>query len=273
MKIGIGLGLSYFRPVPTLTALEQYINAVKAAGVTVTGTQQTAIETFVNGETSAGRWSLVKRFYLPVWGVAAANAICMKTALSGTFVGSVTHADGYVMPTDTTGHFRTDATAIVTSSLGMATGNASIFKLKLTTPTALQAISGARDGSPFIGIGRTASSAIESFWSPTFTNRPTVPGGNIQGAFMGSNTATNSRFVMNHVGSVGVNSVNLTTVLPSVNPYFMGQNISNTSVANVCVDEQFGVYGCGLAFSQAQALPFLGAVKTLWETVTGLVVP
>jgi hypothetical protein len=77
-----------------------YIAALTAAGATVTAPQQAAISTFISDEIAAGRWDGIKRLYFPVWGVAAANAICMKSLTSCTFNGAVTHGAGYIQGGD-----------------------------------------------------------------------------------------------------------------------------------------------------------------------------
>jgi len=68
-----------------------YVAALRAAGATVTAPQQAALSSFISGEIAAGRWDGIKRLHLPVWQLAAANAICMKSLTSGTFFGSFNH--------------------------------------------------------------------------------------------------------------------------------------------------------------------------------------
>ena len=86
-----------------------YIVSLLAAGATLDTPQQNAINTFVSGEKTAGRWGGIKRLYFPVWGLAAANAICMKSLATGTWTGgAVTHAAGYVQSTRTGGYMNTN---------------------------------------------------------------------------------------------------------------------------------------------------------------------
>ena len=73
-----------------------YVNAVIATGVTVTGLQRNAINNFIEGEKTASRWSIHKRLYLPIWANAAANAICLRSLTSGTFVNSPTMGAGFI---------------------------------------------------------------------------------------------------------------------------------------------------------------------------------
>lgn len=72
-----------------------YIAAITSAGATVSAPQQAAVSTFMSDEIAAGRWDKMKRLYFPLWEVGTANAICMKSLTSGTFVNSVRHeSDG-----------------------------------------------------------------------------------------------------------------------------------------------------------------------------------
>jgi len=87
---------------------KSYIDAVVAAGATVTPTQRNAINAFVKSEKANSRWTMQKRLYLPIWGVAAPNAIDMVGLTSGSFVGGVTHTAGYVTSNGTSGHFLSD---------------------------------------------------------------------------------------------------------------------------------------------------------------------
>ena len=88
--------------------------------MSMTLTKINALDTFIKGEKTAGRWGGHKRLYFPVWGSAASNAICMKTLLSGTFVGSWTHSNQAVVANGVEGYFQPDN---VLSSMGMTMGN------------------------------------------------------------------------------------------------------------------------------------------------------
>ena len=70
---------------------DAYISAIRTAGASVTAAQRDYINDFIRAEKIAARWDSIKRLYLPICGVAAANAICLRSLTSGTFVGSVTH--------------------------------------------------------------------------------------------------------------------------------------------------------------------------------------
>jgi hypothetical protein len=99
ISLGLKLALSTFSKPTTAGPEAAYVAALTAAGATVTAPQQAAISTFMSGEIAAGRWDGIKRFYFPVWGVEAANAVCMKSLTSGTFSGAMTHGAGFITST------------------------------------------------------------------------------------------------------------------------------------------------------------------------------
>lgn len=96
------LGLSINRGGTILSEANKYIAAVtNAAKLTnpsfsVSDYQKTLIKDFISIEKSSGRWSKIKRFYLPIWGSSAANAIDLKTGKSilSWHTNSV-HSDGW----------------------------------------------------------------------------------------------------------------------------------------------------------------------------------
>jgi hypothetical protein len=86
----------YAGPVPPPTPAETYIAAVLAAGGTLSGAQQTAIETFYNSLDTAGIYSKISAMYPFLGGVAASNAIDFVNPGGGfdlTFVGTWTHSN------------------------------------------------------------------------------------------------------------------------------------------------------------------------------------
>ena len=86
-----------------------YLEALADAGESPTAPQIAAIETFVATGKDEGWYSEIKRFYLPIWAAALPNSLCMVSGTNGTFVGTVTHAAGYIVGDGLTGYFRTDA--------------------------------------------------------------------------------------------------------------------------------------------------------------------
>jgi hypothetical protein len=71
-----------------------YFAALKTNGVTATLHQQRSFDNFVRAGKLGGWLSTIQRLFLPVWGVAAANAVdAVLPSRSGTWVGTVSHAN------------------------------------------------------------------------------------------------------------------------------------------------------------------------------------
>lgn len=249
-----------------------YIEAVVAAGATVTLTQRTAINNFVKGEKAGSRWTLLKRIYLPIWAAAAPNAICMTSLTSGTFNGTVTHAAGYAKGNGTTGYFDTGVGAV---ALGCSTGNASLFALvKSYTDVSEQGLIGAVTGGLASGNQIRLQSTNFNFVHPTLLGNVSIAA-STGGIHVGCATSTSNRYSLRR-GSSGVTSAVQTTTeitsLLSINIYAMCRNLGTAS-PNSFSSAEMGAYGAGLSLSTQQATDFSLALKNLWETCTGLTLP
>ena len=253
-----------------------YINAVVAAGATVTSTQRTAINNFVKGEKAGSRWTLLKRLYLPIWGIAAPNAICMTSLTSGTFNGTVTHASGYVSSNGTTGYFLLDQAP---ASLGLTTSSGSVYAL-VTANSAFSAqtvLGRTQDGNNtrtgFFGGGANSRTVqISSSVSVTYSDadsRCIVIGSR-------TSTTTTSAYTRKSTGFTTVINEGASSVgaVGTVQPMtYMAWN-NNGTISNFAPSTvQFGAYGMGLGMTSAQAENFSAGLKTLWETCTGFVLP
>ena len=254
-----------------------YIDAVVAAGATVTSTQRTAINNFVKGEKAGSRWTLMKRLYLPIWGVAAPNAICMTSLTSGTFNGGITHASGYVSSNGTTGYFLLDQAP---ASLGLTTSSGNFFVLvtgaaAINGNTELGRVqdannnsrSGFSSGGPnFRGIRVFAASSLT--YAET-DSRSILVVSRTTATTNSSYKRTSSGFVTT-VNEGSATSPLVGTVQPMV--YMASNNngvISGFSPSSI----RFGSYGMGLGMTSIQVENFSAGLKTLWETCTGLALP
>ena len=258
-----------------------YINAVVAAGATVTSTQRTAINNFVKGEKAGSRWTLLKRLYLPIWGVAAPNAICMTSSTSGTFVGGVTHSSGYVTTNGSTGHFLSDASP---GQAGCTLNGTGVYALYTAAASLLLVNSQTYFGSQSSDAGTrirlsggSAETARFSFFGPyqgAFSSILTA--GDQRGIqFLGRDTSTN-RFIVLRQGSnlLSQNQTNTSSALNSTIPMCWLANNNNGTVANYpATTARLGAAGMTEGMSQANAEAFTINLKTLWETCTGLTLP
>jgi hypothetical protein len=256
---------------------DAYISAIRTAGATVTAAQRDRINDFIRAEKIASRWDLVKRLYLPIWGVAAANAICLRSLTSGTFVGTVTHSSGFVTSDGTTGHFLFDATA---SALGCTTSSGGVFVL--TTATAAiagnsglgrvqDASNGTRTG---FSSGGSNVRAIQVFSATASSYAET----DSRGILLLSRTTTTTQSAYKRTSSGFTTTVNEAAVavgtVGTVRPMTMMAANNNGAIFGYAPSTtRFGSYGMNLGMTAAQAEGFTAAIETLWEGTTGLTLP
>jgi hypothetical protein len=252
-----------------------YIDAVVAAGATVTSTQRNAINAFIKSGKTDGWWASMKRVYLPIWAIAAPNAIDIVSRTSGTFAGTVTHASGYVQGNGTTGYFDIGVTP---SSLGMTTSGGSCFALvnQADSRTDTRFFIGQSDASNRrVYLNQTGSTTVATtlYGAPAAVTNTTS---SRNGIFLGVVNATNDRYLKRR-GSVGVtyttlNTTNDTTIASTTrNAHVMANNLNG--VVQSFSDARLGVYGLGLGLSSGSGDTFTLALKNLWETCTGLTLP
>ena len=256
-----------------------YIDAVVAGGGTVSGTQRNAINTFYKTGKSDGWYSSLKRLYLPIWGVAAPNAICMTSLTSGTFVGGVTHGAGFVQGNGLTGYFNVGATP---ASLGITSSSAHICFASLTNFTNVFPLggmggngAGATSSSDFI---HSSTSGANFRWSGTGTGRVAVASAR-QGILSASREGGDRRIAIRTTASrtLLVNTAGADTgSIPANNVFFLATNNTNSGGATSPAtfnDGQIAFYGLALGLTDAQDTAYSLALKNLWEGATGLTLP
>jgi len=246
-----------------------YIAAVRAAGATVTSSQVGEINTFYKAAKSGGYYTSLKRLYLPIWGVAAANAIDMIGLTSGTFSGGVTHGAGFVQGNGTTGYFDS-ATSPTDISLDMT--GATMFRLiyeAITGNNYIGAISGA-DGFWLGSNGTNCVAIIGAVAGISVANDE-------RGILLTSRTSTTafSLYARNSSGftTVGSDPTLDTGGLPNRDILLSGAR-DNGVVAAIWADtSKDGLYGIANGMNAATAQTFTSHLKTLWEGCTGLTLP
>jgi len=250
---------------------KSYINAIVSAGATVTSDQRKAINTFYKSAKTEGYYSQLGRFYMPIWGVAAPNAVDLITATSGTFVGGVTHGTGFIQGNGTTGYFNL---GVSPQGVGMVAGSSSTFALVYQSQAifnSLLATTPASNRSQGIirGVG---VSQLNAGLNSGFNFTDVV--GN--GIYIESETAVNARYLRKRTTSgavsLGTNTNTPTGVYATFNINALcGQSAANSRFG--FSSAQTGGFGVGLAMTTVQADAFTLAYKTLWETCTGLTLP
>lgn len=286
ISIGFGLGMSctseVFSEVPSPSPMDPdasaYIEAVESAlGSSITGTQRTAIDTFIVEEKSGDRWTSLKRIYLPIWGVAAANALCMKSLTSGTFVGGVTHGAGYVQSDGTTGYFDL---GVSPSALDFTSGSGFLFSLvnnKVTEALPTYAI-GANSAISQRAYLNVQDVVIEARIG-TLASRVTLGLSYVgQGFILTGSRTSNTRLALRvrHASGIETPAPNTGSSIvsqPVHNLFALNMNSAGSPAAGGYSKSPTGAYGAGLGISDEDTDAFTLALKTLWETCTGLTLP
>ena len=254
-------------------AAKAYINAILAAGASVSGGQRQAINNFYKSAKTDGYYSQIKRFYLPIWGIAAPNAVDLITATSGTFVGGVTHGAGFIQGNGSTGYFNLLASP---QGVGMVPGSSSTFALVYQAQNTFNSLLATQPPSNrYQGIIRGGATTMQILAGLNSAANATDNNG--VGIYIESEIATNSRYLRRRTTSAGSVSLATNTTTPSgvyasfnINA-LCGQAVTNTRYG--FSSAQTGGFGVGLAMTTTQADAFTLAYKTLWETCTGLTLP
>ena len=258
---------------------KKYLSSLVGAGASVTSSQLFAISSFIKTGKAEGWYSSLKRFYLPIWGIAAPNAICMTSLTSGTFNGGVTHASGYVSTNGTTGHFLSDVSP---GGAGCMLNGTGVFAL-ITGASALnltnsQRYFGAQSSSNLTRLFLSGGHASARFASSGINNAlflTDFSAGDQRGVqFLGRNTSL-SRFVLLRASSLLSNSQSsLSSAINSTTPMCWLAGNNNGAISNYAPNTaRLGAAGMTTGMAQADAEAFTDGLKTLWETCTGLTLP
>jgi hypothetical protein len=254
-----------------------YINTIVSAGATVTSTQRNAINTFYKTGKSDGWYSQLKRLYFPIWASASPNAIDMISTLSGSFVGGVTYASGYVNGNGATGYFTFDLTP---SALGLTTSSGSIYCLV----TGTSAINGSNTLMAVQDSSNSSRLWLTSGGSNIRSVRVFSASGNSyaetdsRSVIVATRTTTTTNSAYKRTSSGFTTTLNeVTATSPAVGTVqtmaVMASNINGSVSSFSAATARFGAYGIGLGLTAAQAESFSLALKNLWETCTGLSLP
>jgi hypothetical protein len=261
-----------------------YIAAVRAAGGTVSGAQATAISNFAILGKADGWFSSVKRFYLPIWGVAAANAVDLIARGSGTFVGGVTHSSGFVTFNGTTGAFRDNATIISHGST-----SATHHTMALVSDNPGTAADFVRFFGAYDSIDSTKDCEVNYRTVPRVDSRCYGLVGNI----ISGSIATNLQegvFLQNKLGTaIGTHQLKLlktaglaidsasgllNAVDPPASKMAWGARNSQADALQTFNNFSYGAMSVGVSIgNNALQNTYTTRIKTLWETCTGLTLP
>ena len=243
-----------------------------ASGVSVTTAQKKAIQAFIRAEKVANRWTKLKRFYLPIWSNAAANAVDWITRTSGTWVGSVNHEAGYVQGDGSTGYLNT---GLSPTAAGMSATSALLGALR-TEAFGSGTLIGSMGPSVTLPVRSTEAGGSHYFDFTNFvggrlTNADldAVPGiitCRALGSALTSRARNSTGIVASTTATAGAMSgVNSNAI------YVLGEN-NNGTLANPCSD-RVGAAFFGTGMTDTDDAAFTLNLKTLWETLTGQQLP
>jgi hypothetical protein len=249
---------------------DAYISAVDAAkGSAMTGTQRAALQAFVTAEKTAGRWGALRRLYLPVWGSAAANSICLVSQLSGTFAGAITHESGYVSAR-VNGHFDT---GVDITALGMTENTGWIGRLATYNAANGQegALLSASQSALLIFL---ATGQLRSEYAGSSNRYDVLPAVASTGIFSSTRLSGATRLRLRRQS--GRESWDFGqaagTTATGLNFFFLGRN-RTSGIPDQLLNSDAGAYWLGLGVADADDAAFTASLKTLWETLTGLTLP
>lgn len=244
---------------------QAYINAVRYAGAIVTTVQEEAIVSFIASEKSSGRWDKLRRFYLPIWGTATPNAICMKSRTSGTFVGNLTHAAGYVVSSRTGGYMDTSTTL---GNLNVSVSSYHFAVLLKTRP-----LGGDNYQDTPYGVSNMYP-AVEDGNENYFIPAPSI------GAIFSENIIKDGIFTIGgNASSRYLKNRDSNSVDTIIDNTLFTQNFTNHNVFLLRANgsdrlqsssAQTAAFSIGTALTDAEDTAYTANLKTLWETTTGL---
>lgn len=257
-----------------------YVSAAESAkGSPIPAAHRDAIHRFVVEEKTAGRWQGLKRFFLPVWGNAAANAICVKSLASGTWINGATQGPGYVQGNGSTQHFDFGASF---AGVGATATDGMIFALvapggpDISTMEAYATIMGARtlpntEATSMVknalsnnllvtyGAHNTNSAGVLNYATQIYLLKSTVADGIRHHTRTSSGAASG---LLTSTPPTGTSTANMTAMALNAGGSMTGYGTY-----------RLGAMGMGLGLTNAGADAFTLNLKTLWETLTGQSLP
>jgi hypothetical protein len=231
------------------------------------------ISDFYKAEKDAGRYSLHKGIFLPIYNNLAANAVDAITKTSGTFVNTPTTAMGYVKGNGTSQYFRT---GFIPSSNFADAQNASIGWLAVNAATSgtrahlgsENSITQSLSSVCIIGTSLRFDCGNRSQSTETLAVADQI-GIVIATSFAGRVRQEQRR--QSGFSTLADNLLIATGTLPNVEMYCMARNLDGTMV--LPSDAGYGSWFMNTGMSATNAVDFTMNLKNLWENLTGLALP
>jgi len=263
-----------------------YIALLEGDGVSVSNAQKTAIEAFYTTGKEEGWYSGLVRVYLPIWEAAAPNARCLVSGTSGTFEGSFTHAAGYAHPDSASSSNRFDTHYKLLDSL--TTEDACLMALAYDAVAPHDRAINASNKT-IIGSGSITANSIrintsgssltpKGVWLGAVANDPFALSYFGSHGVMLSNrkggTTTFSRRTGSNSGNTFEEDSDTATLTGTYNNNFpitgYGSAAGTTGAGSQATDSNAGALGISSGFDATERANYTDAVKTLWETCTGI---
>ena len=264
-------------PDPNASA---YIGLLEGDGVSLSSAQKTAIDTFYVTGKNEGWYSSIKRFYLPIWEAAAPNARCLVSSTSGTFEGSFTHATGYAHPTAASSSNRFDTGYKLLDDLTIENACLMALAYDATSPHDRGINNSNRT---IIGAGSvTANSVRINTQGSALLPKASWLGVAVTGslATFGShgvllaNRKDGDTTLSRRTASAFDEKTTTGTLTGSYNNSFpitgFGAAASSTGATTQFTDSNAGAFGISDGLNVTDRSAYTDAVKTLWETCSGI---
>jgi hypothetical protein len=254
-----------------------YIDLITAAGADLGLLNEEAITKKAISDSIIERkdlhiWELERRTYMPIWGIAAANAICMRSLTSGTFVGGVTHGAGFVKGDGSTAYFDM---GVSPATLGLTTDSAYIAGIMKTQLALLRNVAGALNSSDqTFSLRRASGNTLFS------AHTSTLDAGALQGAstnigILSGSRLSGTRFVSQRLTSgrsiLATLDDGVFGTVPTVNLFALTFN--NNGTPGALSSNEVGAYTVGLGLSDADDAAYTLNLKKLWEDCSTLTLP
>lgn len=252
-----------------------YAKDVASYGPTVTGAQRTALSVFAKAEKAAGRWPLIKRLYLPVWGQPDANASCLVSRIPGSYLGGgFTHGAGFASGNGTTSFFDT---GVGPATLGLTVGSGGFGWLSPGGGTDAANSLGAATATQYVTAQWFAGTGVRSIYNDLGVGLVAAGASALaqNHAIISMQRHGGLRYIRRRV-TAGVTS--LASVVgadsggvPNTNLWMFAFN--NNGVYNGGSNINYGAFWVNLGWSAADSDGFTANLKILWESLTGLTLP
>lgn len=274
LVLGLGVGIGIGGGSRLDVDAQVYITAIEGDGVTVTGAQKVYLSDLYVGAKAIGAYTALKRFHLPVWGVAAANARCLVSATSGTFSGGVTHGAGYITGNGTTGFFDVGSDP---ATLGLSISSAWMGALWTNGSGNSQAGSYQASGTTLLLV-HLYSALPDVLRSEIcgstrrYTDNVTT---NANGIFSANRRSgvTRHRQLISSGLDVNVDRTDTDAgTIPTNNFYWLARN-NNGTADQLFNATRHGAMWIGTGVAGDIDEDFSALVKTAWEGITGLSLP